>query len=92
MHTSHQAELARYDAVLFFETALVAGIEIEGGNRYRTESKRQAIDVDRRLRALWSEHPRFHFVPHNPSFLGKITLGLSILERLVGDRPTADAT
>jgi predicted ATPase len=89
MGTTHQAELGRYDAVLFFETANVAGVEIEGGNRYRTESVQEAIDVDRRLRELWSSHPRFHFVPHNPSFLRKITVGLAILESIVADRATA---
>jgi hypothetical protein len=89
MGTTHQLELARYDAVLFFETADVAGVQIEGGNRYRNESVQEAVDLDRRLRDLWSAHPRFHFVPHNPSFLRKITVGLAILETLVADR---DAT
>jgi hypothetical protein len=89
MGTSHRAELDRYDVVLFFETATVAGVEIEGGNRYRTETSQEAIDVDRRLRALWSPHPRFHFVPHNASFLRKITTGLAILESVVAERASA---
>lgn len=87
--TTHQAELDRYDVVLFFETAVVAGVEIEGGNRYRTESPDEALDLDRRLRALWNPHPRFHLVPHSPSFLRKITVGLSILESVVADRTAA---
>jgi predicted ATPase len=84
--TTLDAELARYDAVLHFETAAVGGSRIEGGNRWRTESDEEAIALDRRLRALWSGHPGFHLVPHHPSFLRKITIGLSILESVVATR------
>ncbi|HEX6417675.1 MAG TPA: AAA family ATPase [Acidimicrobiales bacterium] len=81
--TTHAAELGRYDAVIFFETAAVGGMAVEGGNRYRTESDVEAIELDRRLRELWAPHPRFHHVPHDRSFLGKITAGLAILDRIV---------
>lgn len=87
MGTSHEAELARYDIVLFFETAVVGGVEIEGGNRYRTETNEEALELDRQLRALWSPHPSFHLVPHNPSFLRKITVGLAVLESVVATHP-----
>ena len=83
MGSSYEGELARYDVVLFFETAAAGGISFQTGNRYRTESEEQAIELDARLRALWSAHPRFHLVPHSASFLRKITVGLSILESIV---------
>ncbi len=83
MGTSHVAELARYDAVLFFETAAVGGIDIEGGNPARIESIAQAQDLDARLRELWSRHPRFRHIPHEGSFLEKITKGLEALKTLV---------
>jgi hypothetical protein len=69
--------------VIFFETAAGGGITFRSGNRYRTESDAEAVELDRRLRELWSPHPSFHLVPHNPSFLRKITVGLSILESVV---------
>jgi hypothetical protein len=81
-----EAELARYDVVLHFETAAVGGNGIEGGNRYRTETDDEAVALDRRLRELWSRHPSFHLVPHNPSFLRKITVGLAVLESAVAQR------
>jgi hypothetical protein len=81
--TTHEAELTRYDAVLFFETAAVGGLRFEGGNRYRIEDEAEAVELDRRIRALWAPHPRFFLVPHNPSFLRKITMGLGILESVV---------
>lgn len=82
--TSLAAELARYDAVIFFETAAAGDISIEGGNPTRTESLAEAVALDHRLRALWSQHPRFHLVQHATSFFKKITFGLAHIESLVG--------
>lgn len=81
--TTEQAELDRYDAVIFFESAAVGGIAIEGGNPARIESNAQALELDRRLRAIWSRHPRFVVVPHNASFMKKIMFGLASLESIV---------
>ncbi|MBE7453907.1 MAG: AAA family ATPase [Kofleriaceae bacterium] len=81
--SSEEAELERYDAVIFFETAAAGGHAIEGGNPIRTESAEEAMAIDRRLRGLWSRHPRFVIVPHNPSFMKKILFGLASLESIV---------
>ena len=81
--TSLDAEMKRYDAVIFFESAAVGGDSIEGGNPIRNESIEQAIELDRKLRALWSQHPRFVLVPHNRSFFKKISFGLASLESIV---------
>lgn len=81
--TTETAELARYDAVIFFETAAAGGIAIEGGNPTRIESSKEAIALDRALRAVWSRHPRFHVVPHNASFVKKVMFGLAALESIV---------
>ena len=81
--TTLNKELARYDAVIFFETAAVGGLSIEGGNPARNESLAEAIELDAKLRKLWSQHPRFTLVPHNASFFKKISYGLAVLEGLV---------
>lgn len=81
--TTLETELKRYDAVIFFETAAVGGASIEGGNPIRNESLEQAIELDAKLRSLWSQHPRFTLVPHNASFFKKISYGLAVLEGLV---------
>ncbi len=80
-----ESELARYDAVIFFETAAAGGLGIEGGNPIRNESIEQAVALDRRLRALWSKHPRFVLVPHNPSFFKKISFGLAVIDGIVSE-------
>ncbi len=93
--SSLETELARYDAVIFFETAALGGVSIEGGNPVRNETMDEAVDLDTRLRAIWSKHPRFILVPHNPSFFKKISFGLAALEGLVaqlnGSKPTKAA-
>lgn len=86
--STEQAELARYDAAIFFESAAVGGISIEGGNPTRIESNEQALELDRRLRAIWSKHPRFVVVPHNPSFVKKVMFGLASLESIVAQLRT----
>jgi predicted ATPase len=85
MGTTEAEELGRYDAVLFFESAAVGGFAIEGGNPTRVESQGEALDLDGRLRTIWSRHPRFVLVAHDASFFRKITLALAALERMVVD-------
>lgn len=81
--TSIEKELSRYDAVIFFETAAVGGIAIEGGNPVRVESLEQAVLLDSNLKKLWSKHSHFVFIPHNNSFLKKINSGLDELAKIV---------
>jgi predicted ATPase len=83
--TSLEEQLRRYDAVIFFESAAVGDISIEGGNPARTESNEEARHLDMRLRELWSKHPNFHFVPHSTSFFGKLQDGLGQLQRIVDE-------
>lgn len=83
MNTSYENELERYDAVVFFQSAAVGGLKIEGGNPARTESDAEALVLDGKLRALWSKHPRFFLVPHRASFFEKIGMGLAILQSIV---------
>jgi len=82
--SSLEEELARYDAVIFFETAAAGRLPIiEGGNPVRIEGLDEAIDLDRRLRRLWHHHPRFFYVPHHESFFKKLAFGLVSLEGVV---------
>lgn len=83
--TTLERELARYDAVIFFESAAMGGIHVEGGNPVRNETVARAAILDRRLRPLWGRHPRFVVVPHNRSFFKKISFGLAVLDGLVSE-------
>lgn len=81
--TTMEAELARYDAVIFFETAARGGILIEGGNRVRSESNEEAVAIDAHLREVWSAHPRFSLVRHTGSFFAKLQAGLDRLREVL---------
>ncbi len=70
--TTLEAELARYDAVIFFETAAVGNLSIEGGNPTRTETLAEAVELDRRLQEIWGQHPNYNFIPHENSFMKKL--------------------
>lgn len=88
MQTCWEEELARYEAVLFLETAAAGGLSIASGNRVRTEDLRAAVEIDRRLHAVWSQHPRFVHVPHEPDFRVKVERGSRLLERLLQGEPS----
>jgi len=81
--TSLETEFSRYDVVVFFETAAAGGRSILGGNRHRIESTDEAVDLDRRLHAVWSKHPSFHFISHQESFLAKMQMALDLLQEVV---------
>jgi predicted ATPase len=82
-NTTLGSELSRYDAVIFFESAAVGGMSIEGGNPVRNETIDEAVALDGRLKKLWSQHPRFILIPHNPSFFKKISFALAALDSIV---------
>lgn len=88
MGTSLEAELARYDGVIFFESAAVGGMGIEGGNPIRQESNAEAARLDAKLHEIWSRHPHFKVVHHHDSFLEKINIGLAIIDEMVTELRT----
>ncbi len=83
MGTTIDKELARYDAVIFFQTSAVAGTSTQSNNPHRIEGADEAVALDLRLRGIWSKHDHFTLVPHNPSFFKKITFGLATIESIV---------
>lgn len=83
MGTSWQAELARYDAVLFLETAAVGGYSIADGNETRTETLAEAIAIDSNLRSVWASHPHFLHVPHEADFTVKMARALAELDEIL---------
>jgi len=83
MSTCWQDELARYDAVLFLETAARGGLAIDAGNAVRSEDLPTAVAIDERLRSVWASHPRFVHVPHTADFADKIASGRAAFVQLL---------
>jgi predicted ATPase len=77
-------ELLRYEAVLFLETAAAGGFSIADNNPVRTEDARTAVEIDQRLYAVWSRHPRFVHVQKQPDFAVKVALGSAALGDILG--------
>jgi predicted ATPase len=83
MSTHWHDELARYDAVLFLETAAAQGLSIAEGNATRSEDLAAACAIDRRLYGVWSAHRRFAFIPCEPDFSAKISNALRALSAAI---------
>jgi len=83
MNTTLQDELARYDAVIFFETAAKSGQEIKSNNPIRNESEQTAIMLDQRLQQIWSQHPNFNLVSSSESFIKKVMFGIMTIEKVI---------
>ncbi|MBL7664504.1 MAG: AAA family ATPase [Bacteriovoracaceae bacterium] len=76
-------ELNRYDGIIFFETAASNGNDILGNNPYRTEDAKRAIELDKRLQRIWSQHPKYQFIASTHSFMSKINAGIKAIEKLI---------
>ncbi|MGB5443913.1 MAG: AAA family ATPase [Psychromonas sp.] len=83
MNSSLSYELRRYDAVIFFETAANSDQEIRSNNPIRNESAQKAILLDQKLQQIWSQHPNFHLVSRDESFIKKIMLGIATINEVI---------
>jgi predicted ATPase len=80
-----EAEFARYDTVIHLESAS-ANHGYDDKNPLRTESARQAAEIDLRIRAAWKGHPRVLFVSARESFLEKTDEILSLIRGALSQR------
>jgi predicted ATPase len=63
MGTTPEAELARYTAVIWLETAASLGLyDHDASNAVRFENAPQAIESGELMASLWRAHPRFETV------------------------------
>lgn len=85
--TSFEAEVARYGAVIFFQTAAIHGEDVKSNNPYRTEDSQTAVALDEKLQRVWSRHPNFHFIPAQLSFMAKINHGLETIAGVLQQMP-----
>jgi predicted ATPase len=83
MGTSHARELSRYDAVVFMHTAAMLPAGYERDMDVRTEDRDQAIELDRRVHALYAAHPNLIEVESHASFLDKLTVVRNAIATLV---------
>ena len=80
--TSLEAEVARYDAVIHLRTPS-EGNGYNYRNPLRTETVTEALEIDARIGALWSGHPRYMEVPATDDFLVKARQALELIRKEV---------
>lgn len=90
MGTSKEAELARYDAVIFFQSGAarnhaINGTMLEGGNPARNEGAEEARHLDKALQDVYCAHPRFYLIESRDSFFDKLTEAVHIFKRIVDE-------
>jgi len=86
--TTFEVEVARYGAVIFFQTAAIHGEDVKSNNPYRTEDSRTAVALDEKLQRVWARHPNFHFIPAQLSFMAKINHGLETIAGVLKQMPS----
>ena len=80
MQCDEAAELARYEAVLFLESAAVGGYAIDPNNATRAEECEEAARVDAQLRGVWAGHSNLHLLACEPDFARKLARGRALIE------------
>ncbi len=83
MGTTHQQELARYDAVVFLHTAAHMPAGYERDLEVRTEDAEEAVRLDHRIHSLYAPHARMISIPSQSSFLDKLTAVRAAVNTLV---------
>jgi predicted ATPase len=76
----------RYDACFHLVTAAdgAEAFYTLDNNQVRTESRDDAIQVDRRTQAVWLGHPHLYVIDNSTDFEGKLKRLVDIVSKLVG--------
>jgi predicted ATPase len=78
--TSREAELGRYDCVIWMEScAAVGAYDGDASNACRHESAHDAIKTGERLARVWADHPRFNRIVAYPVFEQKIAAVMELI-------------
>ncbi len=84
VHTTHQRELSRYDAVIVLETCAAIGLyDHDASNPVRFEDPQGAIEAGNLLAKLWSGHPHVHHIRACADLQDKINAVDSLLNPLL---------
>lgn len=84
LSTSREREMARYDWVIHLDTALHEFYDTT--NPVRTETLREAMDLNDRIKAAWAHHPQRIIIPHHDDFLTKMAKARSVISQIMKGR------
>jgi len=83
MNTSVEAEMARYDAVLHLSPP--TNPAFYQATHVRTESLRQAFEIDEKILKIWEKHPNRLIITGKEHFFEKAELIKNFVEKLLKD-------
>ena len=85
--TTHAAELARYDAVIWMQTGAALGLyDGDASNSVRFEQPAEAVESGNALVKLWGDHPRLIQVAAFPKFEDKLAVVGAMLLEIAAER------
>lgn len=86
--TSSAREFKRYDWVIHLDTA--DSDFFDSTNPIRTESHKEAIELNIRIKEVWKGHPQRIVIPHEADFLSKISKAKSVVEKILNGKSFSD--
>ncbi|MDP9196923.1 MAG: ATP-binding protein [Pseudomonadota bacterium] len=78
--SSMEQEYARYAAVIHLQSPSEE-MGYNHQNSLRIETAHQARELDEKIGALWSRHPRYTMIESRPGFLEKVRLAITAITR-----------
>jgi nicotinamide riboside kinase len=81
MNTTKGQELSRYNWVLHLDTADQDSFDAD--NPIRTESHKEALVLNEKIKQAWAGHPQLIVIPHEAHFLNKISRAKSLIEKIL---------
>ena len=81
LSTTREREIARYDWVIHLDTAHQEFYDTT--NPVRTETLREAKDLNDRIKAAWATHPQRIIIPHHDDFLTKMAKARSVVSHII---------
>ena len=81
MHTTLEAELARYDAVLHLSPPPEK--DFYQATNVRTENLQQAFEIDDKILKIWEKHPNRLVVPREKHYFEKAEIIKNFVEKLL---------
>lgn len=79
--TTEAGEISRYDWVIHLDTADYDSFDTS--NPIRTESHKEAEDLNQKIKQAWGRHPQRIVIPHESEFLHKIAKAKSVVEKIL---------
>jgi nicotinamide riboside kinase len=81
VESSREREMAKYQWVIHLDTADESSFDTS--NPVRTESHREALDLNEKIKQAWQGHTQRIIIPHESEFLAKISRAKTVIEMIM---------